>query len=91
MSDQYDRELVKRIKEGDELARSALEKQYFFMIREGCYGKMNSEFSFSELLPYAREGLMVAVENFDEERGFAFPPIAKHWIGKTIEAKMQNE
>lgn len=90
MSDQYDRELVKRIKEGDLVASKELEKHYFEIIKRICYGNMDRGLALSELLLYGKEGLFVAVREFDETRGFTFSSNVEKKIRNTIDEKIEE-
>lgn len=87
LSAQAERELAKKVKAGDELARQQFIEANLRLVVHVAkrYLSGSDPEAFMDLIQEGNLGLFRAVENFDPSKGFRFSTYATYWIRQAIQ------
>ncbi len=84
LSKEEEKEVAKRVKEGDELAKELLITSNLRLVVSIAKKYMNNGVPIQDLIQEGNIGLMRAVELFDYEKNFRFSTYASYWIEQAI-------
>lgn len=84
LSPQRERELARRIQEGDELARAEFIRANLRLVVSVAKRYQGRGVPLDDLIQEGNIGLMRAVEKYDYTRGYKFSTYAAWWIRQTI-------
>jgi RNA polymerase sigma factor (sigma-70 family) len=86
-----EQELVKRIAQGDEIARIRMIEANLRLIVAMGKKYINQGLRFSDIVKAGNKGLIRAIEKYHLECGFKFSTYAAWWIKKAIEHAVVNQ
>lgn len=86
-----ERELSRRVQQGDEAAKRRLTEANMRLVLNIAKHYRNRTIPFEDLVQEGAIGLMNAVERFDPDRGYRFSTYATHWIRQTIGRAISNK
>ena len=84
-------DLIKRIKEGDQVALDRLTKAKLRFVVSVAKQYQNQGLSLLDLVNEGKSGFVKAAQRFDETRGFKFTPYAGWWIRQSILKALSEE
>ena len=76
--------LCRLSKSGDIDARNRLAEHNLRLVVFVAKNYMNCGVDFGDLIQYGNEGLLVAINKFDENRGYRFTTYATYWIKQAV-------
>lgn len=79
-----EQELSKLSKLGDEVAREKLINHNLRLVVSIAKNYKNCGIDYPDLIQFGNEGLLVAVEKYNEEMGYRFSTYATYWIRQAI-------
>ena len=88
---EQERELAKRVAEGDVEARSKMIEANLRLVVSIAKRYVAGGLPFSDLIEEGNLGLIRAVEKFDYKRGFRFSTYANWWIKQAMERAITNQ
>lgn len=91
LTSQEERELGRRVQEGDGLARQRLAEANLRLVVKIARQFRFSKFSLSDLVQEGNLGLLEAVEKFDPDKGCRFSTYACWWIRQAITRAIANK
>jgi RNA polymerase primary sigma factor len=86
-----ERELAKRMKQGDEEAKKKLIEANLRLVVSIARKYVTENMSFMDLIQEGNVGLLKAVERFDYRKGYKFSTYATWWIKQSIMRAIHNE
>ncbi len=86
-----ERELAKRVAEGDESARNALVEPNLRLVVSIAKRYVGRGLPFLDLIQEGNLGLMKAVEKFDYTRGYKFSTYATWWIRQSVSRAIADQ
>jgi RNA polymerase primary sigma factor len=84
-------ELSRRVREGDETARSRFIEANLRLVVKIARGYLAGDISFMDLIQEGNIGLMHAVEKFDPSRQIRFSTYAAWWIRQSVSRFLSNK
>ncbi len=86
-----EKELARRIQEGDEQAREKMIRANLRLVVSEAKNYMNHGLPFHDLIEEGNMGLLKAVDRFDPEKGTRFSTYATWWIRQAIRRALTNK
>jgi RNA polymerase primary sigma factor len=86
-----EKELARRIKKGDQQARSHMIRANLRLVVKIAHDYMNLGLPIQDLISEGNMGLMKAVERFDETKGVKLSTYAAWWIKQAMKRALANQ
>lgn len=91
LSDEEQRELIKKMKEGDKGAREKLICSNLRLVVQVAKSKAGKGVELEDLIQEGNRGLLIATEKFDADKDVKFSTYAYWWIKNTIEEALEQQ
>lgn len=86
-----EKELAKRVAEGDQEARKLFIESNLRLVTSRAYKYLNNGLEYLDLVQEGMFGLMKAVDRYDVSKGYKFSTYATNWINQSIKRAIDDQ
>lgn len=91
LTPEEEKELAKRVAEGDQEARKIFIESNLRLVTSRAYKYLNNGVEYLDLVQEGMFGLMKAVDRYDVSKGYKFSTYAMNWINQSIKRAIDDQ